>query len=125
MTGTGLCLLLLSLHAGGLRIALGWIVASLMLVGLGNGLVLPSLIGIALTHVRPEQAGIGSAVLSTAQQFAGAAGVAVIGTIFFEAAGPAQDHLRAMEVSALINLALVAVVTLLLGRLARAATEST
>ncbi|NUO96755.1 MAG: MFS transporter, partial [Nonomuraea sp.] len=53
-------------------------------------------------------------VLSTAQQFAGAAGVAVIGTIFFGAAGPAQDNLRAMEVSALINLAVVAVVTLLL-----------
>lgn len=112
-TMTGLLMLIVSLRAEGTGIGQAWIVVALMLVGSGNGLVLPRLIGIALVDVRPDQAGVGAAVLSTAQQFAGSAGVAVIGTVYFAASGAAT----AMERSTLIDLILIATVTLLVGRL--------
>ncbi len=61
----------------------------MMAVGLGNGLVLPSLVGAVLSGVDPARAGSASGVLVTAQQFASAAGVAVMGVVFFGALGPA------------------------------------
>ncbi|HEX4811300.1 MAG TPA: MFS transporter, partial [Nonomuraea sp.] len=86
-----------------------YVVVALVLVGAGNGLVLPQLIGAALVEVAPHQAGVGSGILSTAQQFAGAGGVAVIGAVFFAVArGP--GHVTAMRWSAAIDLCLVLVV---------------
>ncbi|MFI7637608.1 MFS transporter [Nonomuraea sp. NPDC049400] len=105
-TITGLGLTLLVVTAG---LGLPYVMAALMLVGSGNGLVLPQLIGAALVEVAPHQAGIGSGILSTAQQFAGAGGVAVIGAVFF-AAAEGGDHVHAMSWSAGIDLALVLVV---------------
>ncbi|MEO3890282.1 MFS transporter [Nonomuraea sp. B5E05] len=108
--------------AGGLVVALGlvllmvaagqglpYVLVALMLVGAGNGLVLPQLIGAALVEVEPHQAGIGSGALSTAQQFAGAGGVAVIGALFFAVAEGGR-HVAAMRWSAAVDLALVLVV---------------
>ncbi|WP_226900324.1 MFS transporter [Nonomuraea phyllanthi] len=102
--GLGLVLLVV---AGGL--GLPYIMVALVLVGAGNGLVLPQLIGAALVEVAPHQAGIGSGILSTAQQFAGAGGVAVIGAVFF-AAAEGGHHVHAMRLSAGIDLGLVLVV---------------
>jgi len=51
--------------------------------GLGNGLVLPSLLNIALKSVPVEYAGAAAGVYSTFQQTASALGVSVIGGIFF------------------------------------------
>lgn len=120
VTGLGLVLLIVSLGAARTGPGLGAVLVALMLVGIGNGLVLPRLITISLTDVRPDQAGIGAAVLSTAQQFAGSAGVAVIGTLYFVAVGATGDHIRAMRQSTLIDLALITVVTVLVARLVRA-----
>ncbi|MFI7130494.1 MFS transporter [Nonomuraea sp. NPDC050153] len=102
----GLGLTLLVFGAG---LGLPYIIAALMLVGSGNGLVLPQLIGAALVEVAPYQAGIGSGILSTAQQFAGAGGVAVIGAVFF-AVAEGGHHVDAMRWSAGIDLGLVVVV---------------
>ncbi|KUL46137.1 MFS transporter [Streptomyces sp. NRRL F-4489] len=118
-TGLGLALLALCLHAAGPRTGPAWIVLALTLVGLGNGLVLPRLLGISLVDVRPDQAGIGGAVLTTAQQFAGAAGVAVLGTVFFALAGPSADLPGAMATTTLIDLLLITAVTLMLLPLTR------
>ncbi len=88
------------------------------LVGSGNGLVLPRLIGAALTGTKPEQAGIGAAMVSTAQQFASAMGVALIGGVFFAVLGPLArpgDYPGAMRASALIDIGLLAVVLAALG----------
>jgi hypothetical protein len=85
------------------------------LVGAGNGLVLPRLIGAALARIKPEQAGIGAAMLTTAQQFASAAGVALIGGVFFAILGPLADYPAAMRVSALIDIGLLVVVLCALG----------
>ena len=57
------------------------------LVSLGNGAVLPSLLGRTLAQVPPSEAGAGAGALASAQQFAAAAGVAILGTVFFAAAG--------------------------------------
>ncbi|MEV4576866.1 MFS transporter [Nonomuraea jabiensis] len=99
----------LALMVFGAGLGLPYIMVALMLVGSGNGLVLPQLIGAALVEVAPHQAGIGSGILSTAQQFAGAGGVAVIGAVFF-AAAEGGHHVLAMRWSAGIDLGLVLVV---------------
>ncbi|MFT3701744.1 MAG: MFS transporter [Agriterribacter sp.] len=51
--------------------------------GLGNGLVLPSLLNVALKNVPVEYAGAAAGVYSTFQQTASALGVSIIGGIFF------------------------------------------
>ncbi|MFF3645373.1 MFS transporter [Streptomyces sp. NPDC002564] len=116
-TGTGLLLLTMLLHfSDGFSdgpVAVLPVVLCLCLVGCGNGLVLPALIGAALVRVRPAKAGAASGVLTTTQQFASSAGVAVVGAVFFAVLGAdpsAGDYAHAMTVSALIDLALVAAV---------------
>ncbi|WP_327590242.1 MFS transporter [Nonomuraea sp. NBC_00507] len=105
-TVTALGLGLLVAAAG---LGLPYVMAALVLVGAGNGLILPQLIGAALVEVEPHQAGIGSGMLSTAQQFAGAGGVAVIGAVFFAVAREG-GHVAAMRWSAAIDLGLVLIV---------------
>lgn len=115
ISAVGLGLLAVVLREG---VGLGWIVAGLALVGAGNGLVLPRLIGAALTGVKSEQAGIGGAMVTTAQQFASATGVALIGGVFFAVLGPLArpgDYPGAMRVSALIDIVLLVVVLAALG----------
>jgi len=51
--------------------------------GLGNGFVLPSLLGIATKSVPAQYAGAAAGVYSTFQQTASALGVSIIGGIFF------------------------------------------
>ncbi|MEV0384097.1 MFS transporter [Nonomuraea sp. NPDC050643] len=104
ITALGLGLMVIAAGQG-----LPYILAALVLVGTGNGLVLPQLIGAALVEVEPHQAGTGSGILSTAQQFAGAGGVAVIGAVFF-AAAEGGHHVQGMRWAAAIDLALALVV---------------
>lgn len=87
VTALGLFLLAAGLHIAGGGAGLPWVVCCLCLVGAGNGVVLPSLVRCALMDVEPAKAGAASGALTTAQQFAGAAGVAVIGTMFSAIAG--------------------------------------
>jgi MFS family permease len=78
----------------------GWGTApATALIGIGQGLMVPSLMGAVLSHVRPEQAGAAAGVLTTTQQFAIASGVAVIGAVFYEVIGGAPS--RASFVSGL------------------------
>ena len=91
LTAASLALLALSLHAAGPHISLAWIVLPTALASLGNGIVLPSLIGAALVDVAPERAGLAAGALNTAQQFASAAGVAIIGALFFTAIHASHD----------------------------------
>ncbi|TDW92872.1 MFS transporter [Kribbella pratensis] len=75
------------------------------LISLGNGLVLPSLVGAALLDVPAAHVGAAAGALTTTQQFASAAGVAVIGTLYFEAAG--TDAGTGMAWSASVDAGLV------------------
>jgi MFS family permease len=51
--------------------------------GLGNGLILPSLMNVGLKSVPAEYAGAAAGVYSTFQQTASALGVSIIGGVFF------------------------------------------
>jgi EmrB/QacA subfamily drug resistance transporter len=69
-----------------------WAQLPLCVMGVGNGLMLPMLVGAVLTGVRPDQAGAVSGVLTTTQQFAGAVGVAAVGALFFVLLGAAPSR---------------------------------
>ncbi|WP_080778452.1 MFS transporter [Chryseobacterium phocaeense] len=61
-----------------------WLIIGLMGVwGFGNGLVLPSLLNIALKNVPARYAGAAAGIYSTFQQTASALGVSIIGGVFF------------------------------------------
>ncbi len=101
----------------------GWDVApATAVIGLGQGMALPSLIGVVLMHVRPERAGAAAGILTTTQQFGAASGIAIVGAVFYGAIGAVPDRasfvsgmVLAMMVNALL-LAVGAAVTLLLPR---------
>jgi EmrB/QacA subfamily drug resistance transporter len=109
----------------------GWDLApATALIGLGQGIALPSLIGAVLTHVKPERAGAAAGTLTTTQQFGAAGGIAVIGAIFYSTLGPAPStaaFVSAMVVAMAVNAALVGVAaaaTLLLPRRTAARPET-
>jgi EmrB/QacA subfamily drug resistance transporter len=91
----------------------GWDLApATVLIGLGQGIALPLLIGAVLTHVRPERAGAAAGILTTTQQFGAASGIAIIGAVFYAALGAAPDRgtfVSAMVVAMSVNAALVAI----------------
>lgn len=58
----------------------------MIVIGLGNGTAVPILIGVVIQSVR-EGAGMVSGILTTAQQFASAVGIAAIGAVFFAVLG--------------------------------------
>jgi EmrB/QacA subfamily drug resistance transporter len=80
-------------------------------IGVGNGCVIPALIGTSLTDVAPQKAGAAAGTLATGQQFATAAGVAVLSEIFFAALGHSpgkHDYLRAIQYVLILDASLVA-----------------
>ena len=102
-------LALTAMEAGGQLT--GWDTApGTALIGIGQGLMVPSLMSAVLSHVRPERAGAAAGVLTTTQQFAIATGVAVIGAVFYAAIGSAPA--RAGFVSGLTVIAWVDVALL-------------
>jgi MFS family permease len=118
VTLAGLALLALIPAGAGL----GWMIVALMFVGAGNGLTLPQLIGVAMVRVPAGRAGAGAGVLTTAQQFAGAAGVAVLGTVFFAlAAGHpgGSGYAAALPGVVLIHAVLLVAVTVLVAYVRR------
>lgn len=83
----GLLSLFAAVHLAGAATTVGDVIAPMAVIGLGNGLSVPSLIGATLAAIRAKQAGAAAGVLTTAQQFASAAGVAGIGSVLFAALG--------------------------------------
>lgn len=61
----------------------------LLLGGIGLGLTAPPLTGVVLAGIDPHRAGVAAGALNTVVQVGTATGVAILGTIFFAAAGPA------------------------------------
>ncbi|WP_343659025.1 MFS transporter [Chryseobacterium sp.] len=64
-------------------ISTGLIIGLMAMWGFGNGLVLPSLLNVALKNVPSRYAGGAAGIYSTFQQTASALGVSVIGGVFF------------------------------------------
>jgi predicted MFS family arabinose efflux permease len=91
----------------------------LALFGFGQGLVMAPLAGAVLATVHPAHAGSGSGLLSTTQQAAAAAGISLIGVIYFAARGTGTE--RAGTLAALTALGVIALATgFLLVRMRRA-----
>lgn len=120
---TGMLLLGAALAGLGGDVTLGWLLVPMAMVGLGNGLVMPPLVGIVLSGIQPHQAGSASGVLTTTQQFASASGVAILGTVFFGLLGdrPVRaDFATAAEAVTVADAALMAAAIGLLWLLPRA-----
>jgi MFS family permease len=79
-----------------------WMIGPMIFVGLGNGLALPALTGGVLAGVRGHHAGAAAGVLTTAQQFSSAVGVAILGTVFFGALGGTPGRGRFVDSLSLV-----------------------
>lgn len=63
-----------------------WQIApALLVVGIGSGLIMGPYFEIALSGVEPSEAGSASGALTSLQQVGGALGMALLGTVFFDA----------------------------------------
>ncbi|MCW2943071.1 MAG: transporter [Actinomycetia bacterium] len=96
----GLLVMLAELQISGTHITALELQPAMILIGIGNGLSFPALIGAVLAGVQGHQAGGAAGVLTTVQQFSSAAGVAVLGTLFFSTLGSRPsiaDFVSALE----------------------------
>jgi MFS family permease len=84
------------------------LIGPMTLVGMGNGIAVPALIGSVLMGVEPKRAGAGAGVLTTSQQFASAAGIAVLGGVFFQVLGSRTGPAGYVDVLPLAGVAVVA-----------------
>ena len=91
--------------------------------GLGQGLVMPTLVRTVLSNVSHDDVGSASGVFTTMQQVSMLSGVATIGSIFFSLVGPDRDYTHATIISLLINLALLLLSFWLVFYLPHAASE--
>jgi EmrB/QacA subfamily drug resistance transporter len=118
------CLLVVAGLAGSETTALE-LLGPMAIVGFGNGLGVPAVIGAVLAGIRSKQAGAAAGVLTTSQQFASAAGIAVLGSVFFAALGTKTGtgaYVSALEWSASCSLALALAAAVMSTRLAAART---
>jgi EmrB/QacA subfamily drug resistance transporter len=102
--------MLLDIHFSGTATDPARLAPLFLAIGVGNGCVIPALIGVSLTNVAPQKAGAAAGTLATSQQFAAAAGIAVLSEIFFAAlAHPPTEHdyLRAIQYVILLDLGLL------------------
>lgn len=88
----------------------------LMIYGMGQGFVMPTLISTILVNIKGHDAGSAAGVLSTVQQLSFASGVAVIGTVFFTVLGQSATiggFTHALRSALTVNLCLLTVSFLL------------
>jgi hypothetical protein len=78
----GLALLIVALEAAWPTVTASRLAPALLIMGFGQGLVMPTLIRVVLSEVPVAEAGVGSGVLTTTQQVSLALGVASLGTLF-------------------------------------------
>ncbi|WP_210749197.1 MFS transporter [Nocardia vermiculata] len=95
----------------------GWALAApLTVVGVGSGLLVPSLLHAVLSRVAADDAGMASGVLATGQQIGGAVGVAVIGAVYY-ACAESHSPVTALAWANGVNLVLALVIAMLLRKL--------
>jgi EmrB/QacA subfamily drug resistance transporter len=115
-TLSGMIVMLVTLFSSGDHVSAWRLIPGMVVVGLGNGLAFPSLVGAVIAGVQVRQAGGAAGILTTTQQFASAAGVAVLGTIFFSVLGSRphkSDFVSGLEVSLSLGLVLIGVASVL------------
>jgi EmrB/QacA subfamily drug resistance transporter len=129
----------ITLQAGVVVSAVGWVLLILVLrdhgtigfvklmpglfvAGLGFGLIVAPMFDIILASVTDPEAGSASGVLNAGQQLASSIGVAVLGTIFFDAIAGGHFH-RGLSRTLLVQLAMTIGLLLLSPLLPRFARE--
>ncbi|KIZ18409.1 MFS transporter [Streptomyces natalensis] len=117
--GTGLIALALTVHAGWPGISVAGLAPSMAVLGVGQGLLLPTVMRIVLSELPAAQAGVGGGVMVTTQQSGLALGVATLGTLFL-ALLPSAGIRDALLAALLAQLAIVIGTTFLALRLPRA-----
>jgi EmrB/QacA subfamily drug resistance transporter len=83
LVGVGLAVTDLVLGANKGAAAGWWLAAPLLVAGLGGGLVISPNVTLTLANVPVDQAGTAGGVLNTGQRLGTAAGIAVIGALYF------------------------------------------
>jgi MFS family permease len=94
-------------------------------VGLGNGLVLPTVLNVVLAGVSKELAGSASGVLVTMQQVGSALGIAAVGSLFFARLGDGGAYRSATVAGLVADGLLVVLVWVLIGVLTRTRAQKT
>ncbi|RQS65953.1 MFS transporter [Burkholderia sp. Bp8963] len=85
-------------------------------MGIGQGLVLPSVVRIVLAEVAPERAGVASGMVTATLQIGAAVGAATLGGVFFSRLGAhpgALDYVHAFRTSMFVLVAVLAAGVLL------------
>ena len=110
----GLAVTFLVLAVQGTEVTALELIPGGILVGLGNGMAIPSMIGAVLSSgIEPHKAGMAAGVLTTAQQFGNAVGATVLGTVFFSVLGAGVDmhsFVSAMQTTVAVGIGIVLVV---------------
>ncbi|MCF3962533.1 DHA2 family efflux MFS transporter permease subunit [Streptomyces fuscigenes] len=99
---------------------------ALLVTGFGSGLVFVPLVDFIIGDATPEEVGTGAGLLNAVQQFAGAIGVAALGTVFFARVGHPSLHsyLAATELVFAIAAGINLVTLLLVGLLPKHAQQA-
>ncbi len=84
--------------------------AGLAAMGIGQGLVLPSVVRIVLAEVEPARAGVASGMVTAMLQIGAAVGAATLGGLFFARLG---EHPAALDYAAGFKVSMFALVTIL------------
>ncbi|MFF4572777.1 MFS transporter [Streptomyces sp. NPDC001410] len=103
--------------------SVAWCIPAMVLGGFGMGFVVAPLTSLVLEGVAPHHAAAASGVFSTAQEMGNAIGIAVIGVVFFSAAGhriDAHSYAHAFGTSLLVQAGFCVLVAALVQLLPRA-----
>jgi EmrB/QacA subfamily drug resistance transporter len=110
--GIGLILVAVAVRGGDVSVL--WLTPGGVIIGIGNGFAIPSVVGAVLSSgIPPKKAGMAAGAITTSQQFGNAIGATVLGTVFFSVLGTSTDRAAfatAMEVTAAAGLGILAVV---------------
>jgi MFS family permease len=109
----GLLLTAGTLAVRGDHTSVAWLIPGMVVVGFGNGLAIPSIVGAVLLRIPGPQAGMAAGVLTTAQQFGNAAGATILGTVFFSVVGSTpslHSYVSAMTVAGFLCAAIAALI---------------
>ena len=110
------------MHWVGLSLTSFALAPVLVLMGVGNGLVIPLIVSGVLQSVPSTSAGAASGVLTTTQQFSMVLGIAAVGTLFFDRIASAGIF-SAMQVGLVADLGLVGLALVMTFLLPRAASS--
>jgi predicted MFS family arabinose efflux permease len=112
LMAVGLAAVISLTYAQGVAVPALTLASVLLIYGIGQGFVMPTLLTTVLSDVPRQAAGSASGVLSTVQSVAMVLGVAVIGSVFYAVLGSppeAQGFVRAIGASLYFNLGLLAI----------------